>query len=230
MRQHSNLPERKCVETGSADGVIWAATVSPKVTPNWQLQIELQHERCLNRLGERFSRHITDYLANPYGQDEIADEIEGNILQTLLEELGQVLGDKQVAIFYPKTPIEALSEGSNCTTQDMPSQASETVWQIKVDQSLLGCLLLHSNPVSPSLPHSHLPILNSQLVERAIDQCVQALRQINIDSSVSTQPAGFNHPQSGTCTNESTQERIPGKHKPRNSHPLEFYSGIYSPA
>ncbi|MGA7934885.1 MAG: ATP-binding protein [Kovacikia sp.] len=228
MGQHS-LSENKCVEIGSADGTHWTAP-PPEAPPAWQLQKELQSERCLNQLGERLGECVTALLVATHFQDEVKLEVEAEIFQVLVQEISQVLDGKLVAIFS-RNKSAAPADGGACAKPDLPmpsppahftlshldsrmapprlltpwvltggnsvslelgialtdeelqglqTQFSGNIWPINLEQERVGWLVLVTDAPESTLEASVCDSPDANLIERCIERCVSALRQVNL--------------------------------------------------
>jgi signal transduction histidine kinase/ActR/RegA family two-component response regulator len=124
MPQSPNSPDRKYMEPGAIDRTVWETPFVPETLRVWQLERELQYERCLNDLAQRLSACVTNSLETALletplleialletaTQDGRADQKfqtnstlapEVAIYRTLVQKLGIALRNEVVAIALP---------------------------------------------------------------------------------------------------------------------------------
>jgi signal transduction histidine kinase/ActR/RegA family two-component response regulator len=128
MRQHSSLPRQKCVKVASADTLSQTA-MALEAASTWQLQMELQHERCFNRLGERLNECVTACLATTPFYEGTASKTEAEIFQTFAQELSTVLAGEQVAILCPTKDTETCKDRGDRSKAN-PARSSQACFTL----------------------------------------------------------------------------------------------------
>jgi hypothetical protein len=109
MPQFPNSPKQKHVETGTIDRTVWETPFVPETLRVWQLERELQYERCLSDLAQQLSACMTDFLEMTFQngleeqkhQTNSTASVEATIFRTLVQKLGTVLRNEVVAIALP---------------------------------------------------------------------------------------------------------------------------------
>lgn len=98
MPYQPTLPERKYIETTSIAQPGWLS--QPPVDPpsHQQLWVEVQQERCLNRLIQRFSYWVVCKLRNTAVKPDTALQATAEMLQIVVEELSRTFSGSAAAI------------------------------------------------------------------------------------------------------------------------------------
>ncbi|WP_421656608.1 ATP-binding protein [Leptothermofonsia sp. ETS-13] len=111
---HSYLSERKYLETASADGMTCAITPAAEVTSSLLLKTQLEYEQFINRLGQRLSGLVTEYLKETTTlQDGEMPAIDSEILQVVTQELSQILVTETIAVLQRREGDRHQEEASS---------------------------------------------------------------------------------------------------------------------
>lgn len=196
---HSNLSQFPDFTSPPEKSVSVATPLHPG---RGRLEVALQHERCLNRLGDRLNAILTEVLRQGL-ESARPDEaqVEQVLLHSLAEELQSGLTADHIALALANPaapdasasytiqhvvsrplaePSQQLQTGQVLTVLDLQAidaQGSIGIWQLMAAPKVFGWLLI-SLATERSEPATEAA--NRQLIERGIYQTVTALQQIRL--------------------------------------------------
>lgn len=98
MQQQSPLSEQKHLDMASDEDMTWTPVVAgePSLT---QAELQLQDEQCINRLGQRLTGLVTNYLETSTSSQPSSENcITDRVFDALVQELRQNLATEIIAI------------------------------------------------------------------------------------------------------------------------------------
>lgn len=119
MPYQPTLPERKYIETTSIAQPGWLSQPPADLPSHQQLWVEVQQERCLNRLMQRFSHWVVCKLRNTAAQPDTALQATAEMLQIVVEELSRTFAGSAAAILPDR-----------CETQPGQGVAPENLYTV----------------------------------------------------------------------------------------------------